>query len=229
MKPRHFDLSVEFLREYSIAALSNAKMLYSEAKLLLERSYFARAYFLSIATIEEIGKAVIAFDAQGRKLTNTRVASKIRSQLASHPAKINASFLPWILSSDDPKRDALLAASLSLDLSQGREASIYVDVKPDGKSVQSPLKLVLENHAKSCALIIENTLPAAEEHISHGSPIIRTTADDLFLTLSVDELKYILSQEPFLKYFEEEIAKGHINFVEIIAKYYKGYCRKSGK
>lgn len=66
-----FRYTVELLKEYSDAALENAAELLQEASVLHAQGYRARAYFLAVAGIEETGKAVIAFDGQGRNLRDS--------------------------------------------------------------------------------------------------------------------------------------------------------------
>ena len=59
MTDNEFRFTVELLREYSVASLNNAEELIEEASLLYERNHIARAYFLAVASIEEIGKALL--------------------------------------------------------------------------------------------------------------------------------------------------------------------------
>jgi len=68
-------LTPELLREYSGAALDNASELLAEATLLLQHGHRARSYFLAVASIEETGKALMAFDGQGRNLADPVVVT----------------------------------------------------------------------------------------------------------------------------------------------------------
>ena len=63
LKVRNHKLTRELLDNYQSAALVNAQQLADEASLLLEEEHYAQAYFLYLASIEEIGKAQISFDA----------------------------------------------------------------------------------------------------------------------------------------------------------------------
>ena len=227
MKTKNFNLSLVFLKNYCLEAVINAESLFAESKLLFKHCYYARSYFVAIASIEETGKAVIAFDAQGRKLANSRIATKIRRQLADHAAKINSSFLPWVMCSDDIRRDFLIASSLSLDLSNGRETSLYVDVAVDSANVQSPLKQVSKNNANGCLIVADNVLTAAKEYIKSGKPIVRSTAEDAFLAMSVDEIYEIISLDEFTLYWDNEVRNGRINFVETLTRFHKSKYKKT--
>ncbi|MDB5799844.1 MAG: abortive infection, AbiV family protein [Rhodocyclales bacterium] len=55
-KIRSYSLTPENLQQYLDAALANAGQLIVEARLLLEHSHYARAYFLAVAAIEEVGR-----------------------------------------------------------------------------------------------------------------------------------------------------------------------------
>ncbi len=51
-KVRNYDVNNKFLMDYEQAAIANAEEILNDAKVLLERKSFARAYFLSVASIE---------------------------------------------------------------------------------------------------------------------------------------------------------------------------------
>ena len=76
-----FRFTVDLLREYCAAALQNAGELLEEASLLYANGHAARAYFLAVASIEETGKALQAFDAQGRNLADSAVTAKLRRSM----------------------------------------------------------------------------------------------------------------------------------------------------
>lgn len=85
---KNFRFTPEVLREYSEAALKNASELVEEASLLYAHGHVARAYFLAVASIEETGKALLAFDAQGRNLADSAVTSKLKRAMEDHSQKI---------------------------------------------------------------------------------------------------------------------------------------------
>lgn len=60
--PNSFRYTAELLNEYCFTVLENAKDLIKEGQLLLSQGHLARAYFIGVAAIEEIGKSFIAFD-----------------------------------------------------------------------------------------------------------------------------------------------------------------------
>ena len=72
------NLTATLLLSYSEAALRNADELLSEASLLRDHDHMARAYFLAVACIEEAGKALLAFDAQNRNLSDPAVCTKLK-------------------------------------------------------------------------------------------------------------------------------------------------------
>jgi len=71
--PPEFRFTDKILKKLSTVSLENAEQLISEAKLLLEQNFLPRAYFLSVAAIEEIGKAYLCFEAATRNLNDSAV------------------------------------------------------------------------------------------------------------------------------------------------------------
>jgi AbiV family abortive infection protein len=149
-KFRDYELTIQLLQKYSAASIQNASELLDEASLLATNGHKARAYFLAIASIEETGKAQISFDAQGRKLNDSAVASKVRKSFEDHSTKITAAFTPWLLASSDVEKSAKVAIQLMVDLKFGREPSMYTDVHEDGVSVQSPSVVIRPKAAEDC-------------------------------------------------------------------------------
>ncbi len=102
----------ELLRSYSEAALRNAAELLVEASLLRDNGHCARAYFLAVACVEEAGKALLAFDAQNRNLSDPAVRTKLKAIMESHGHKINYVLCIWAMGNPDPQK----AMKVALDL-----------------------------------------------------------------------------------------------------------------
>jgi AbiV family abortive infection protein len=96
-KNRNYELTLELLQEYSSAALKNAQELLDEAAFLLKLNHHARAYFLAVAAIEEIGKSVQAFDGMGRNLKDSAVSKRLKLQFEDYSQKVTSAFVPWLV------------------------------------------------------------------------------------------------------------------------------------
>ena len=92
-KDRDYDLNFEFLDSYQKAAIDNADSILDEAKLLLSNNHYARAYFLAVASIEETGKAFMAFSSKGRNLNNVALHKKLKEMFENHSQKIRSAFV----------------------------------------------------------------------------------------------------------------------------------------
>ena len=68
----------------------------NEATLLLQHAHRARAYFLAVASIEEVGKAVQAFDGMGRNLKDDAVSTQLKKQFDDHQQKISSAFYSMV-------------------------------------------------------------------------------------------------------------------------------------
>ena len=91
-KVRKYIIDENLLKRYYPAALQNAKLLLEESNKLLELKSYARSYFLACASIEEIGKALMAFSGLGRNLNNPGTQSSLKKAFEDHSAKIPSAF-----------------------------------------------------------------------------------------------------------------------------------------
>src|SRR5438034_9709985 len=122
-KNREYVLSVELLKQYRDCAVANAEDLLAEAALLLRHEHHARAYFLAVASIEEIGKAVQAFDGMGRNLNDSAVSTKLKLQFEDHSQKVTSAFLPWLRATPNLREQVMSFVNLMIDVKHGREPS----------------------------------------------------------------------------------------------------------
>ena len=121
-------LTAELLDAYSKAALSNAEELLKEASLLRDHDHMARAYFLAVSSIEEAGKALLAFEGQHRNLSDPAVCTRLVAGLKNHTQKINYALSMWALNGSDPRGDLQVALDLIGQLGRGRESSMYSEI-----------------------------------------------------------------------------------------------------
>jgi len=81
-KSRKYKIDAELLKRYYPAALQNARLLLDESYKLLELKSYARSYFLACASIEETGKALMAFFGLGRNLNNSATQENLKMKKA---------------------------------------------------------------------------------------------------------------------------------------------------
>ena len=113
------------LGRYANSAIENAKALIEDACLLLEHGRWPRAYFLSVAGIEEIGKALIAYDGQSRNLRDPAVSATLLRRMSDHASKISIAFMGFVVA--DARKNTEAAIPLIIALQSGREPSMYTD------------------------------------------------------------------------------------------------------
>lgn len=85
--------TADMLKEYESAAIRNAEQLHLEAVLLQKNGHHARGYFLAVASIEETGKAALAFKGRGRNLDAPNVIRKLNLDFQDHRSKISGAFI----------------------------------------------------------------------------------------------------------------------------------------
>ncbi len=210
-------LSKQALLELSSAALDNAESLLSEAEALLASGHFARAYFLALASMEEVGKSATAFNAAGRDLSNPQVVKAVRNKLLDHRSKIISAFGPSLQLTEKDNLKEALEASLELmgDLRRGREPSMYTGILADG-SVQRPKDIVRPVAARDTVRLAKHCLDRAQRHLPDKDPPATTVANDYFYTLSANKIQEVMAHPEFSPFYLARINGGDISLEEAI-------------
>ena len=195
--PNSFRYTKELLEEYSTAALNNAKDLIEKGQILLNQGHLARAYFIGVAAIEEIGKSFTAFDAQGRNLNDSAVTAKIRNSLENHSSKINAAFHASISSHGDLKNELQGIIDLIIALKYGREPSMYTDINYENGKIKKPEEVVREVAAKDCIRLAQHCYYKTEEHLKIKQPTKRNKHEDAFYSMKSTQTTRLFNSEDF--------------------------------
>lgn len=212
-------MTPELLRSYSEAALSNADELLVEASLLRDHDHMARAYFLAVACIEEAGKALLAFDAQNRSLSNPAVCARLKASMENHGRKINYALSMWALSSSDQREALKVALDLIVHVKDGREPSMYSDLRTDPDRVQTPREVVRDSAARDCVRLAEHCLAHAHRHVSEKTPFKFTSAQDRLFTMKSAKVQQMLNTEDFWWYYISRIEAGQHDMAEAVLGY----------
>ncbi len=218
-------LTPGLLRDYSLAALANASELLTEATLLRQHGHFARAYFLAVASIEETGKAFLAFDGQGRKLSDSAVTSKLKRSMEDHRLKITSAFVPWLIASPNVRNSVMPAVNLMIDLKHGREPSMYTDISADFFSVQVPSAVVRETAAFDCVRLARDCFFHTQRHITEKTPESRTEAQDRLFAMKTPQFQKIASAEDFWWYYVAQVESGNKDFAAAVVSYQEQYTK----
>jgi AbiV family abortive infection protein len=213
----------EVLQAYSSAALENASELLAEASLLLDHGHNARAYFLAVSCIEEIGKALQAFDAQKRNLSDPAVVSRLRNRTEDHGHKIVYAFSAWIGCSKNPREAIEAALGLIAELKRGRDPSLYTDLPENSGQLQLPRAAVRDAAARDCVRLARDCLAVAVDHIKSKEPFEASRSDDKLYTMKRGRFSEILSAADFWWYFIAQREAGKSNFSEAVLSYEKEY------
>jgi AbiV family abortive infection protein len=221
-----FKFTVELLTEYSAAALQNAAELLEEASLLYEKGHAARAYFLAVASIEETGKSLQAFDAQGRNLADSAVTSKLRRSMGDHQQKITAAFTPILLASPNIREAVMPAVKLMTHLMHGREPSMYTDIRYPESKIQAPSTMVRDVAAKDCIRLARDCLTHARKHIAEKKPDVRSPAEDRLYSMKSSQFQEMLNTEGFWWHYIMQFEAGNIDFAAAAVAYQRDYFSK---
>ena len=220
------NLTPQLLREYGDAAIRNASDLLEEASLLGANAHWARAYFLAVAAIEETGKALLAFDAQGRNLLDPTVTTKLKRSMEDHPSKIRAAFTGWLAASPIVRDVVLPMVDLMIHLQQGREPSMYTEIRADTNTVQLPADVVRETAARDCIRLASDCLTHARRHMAETTPQRRTRAEDRLYAMKTTQFQKIANTKDFWWYYIAQLESGQKDFAQAVVQYRKEFFIK---
>jgi AbiV family abortive infection protein len=218
-------MTAELLRSYSEAALRNADELLVEASLLRDHGHMARAYFLAVACVEEAGKALLAFDAQNRNLSDPAVCAKLKTSMESHRRKINYALSMWALSSPGQREALKVALDLIVHVEHGREPSMYSDLRTAPDRVQTPREVVRDSAARDCVRLAANCLAHAHRHVIEKTPAKFTTAQDRLFTMKSAKFQEMLNTEDFLWYYIARMEAGQQDIAEAVLGYERDHIK----
>jgi AbiV family abortive infection protein len=227
-KNRNYKLDLKILYEYQILALDNAEDLVLSSKSLFEKQFYARAYFLACSSIEETGKAYLAFTSKGRNLQS--IEPKLKNTFETHTNKITMAFMCWMLESSNKEEAAKTCVDLSVHLHNGREKSMYVDINEDN-SLSIPTKLVGERQSADSIYIAEQCLRATREYVANNTPQKTSSFDDKFFNMNTKKITELFSEKDFGDYLLHclENENNGLNFSKYITTYHDAYYRKGRK
>jgi AbiV family abortive infection protein len=222
-------MTADLLRAYSEAALENAEELVSEAALLRDHDHMARAYFLAVASIEEAGKALLAFDGQNRNLTDPAICTKLKGAMERHSQKINFALGAWAMNSADQREALKVAIDLIIHLKHGREPSMYCDLRADPDRAQTPREIVRASAARDCVRLAENCLSYARKHVSEKEPAKFTPAQDKMFTMKPAKFREMLNTEDFWWYYIARREAGQPDMAEAVLGYEQEHIKTGRK
>ena len=213
-------LSADVLQAYCDGALRNAAELTEEATLLCKSRHFARAYFLAVASIEETGKAAMAFDARGRDLTSKAVFDRLIQSFANHSEKITSAFAPWFAAHPDKVREmAVPLANLMVALKNGREPSMYSEIRSDNHQIQLPSAVVRPKVAEDCVRLAADCLATATAHVAEKSPTKFTAVQDRLFALKPSKYQRTVKSEDFWWFYLAELEGGRSDLAAAVISY----------
>lgn len=212
-------LTDELLRAYSDAALRNAAELLVEATLLRDHNHNARAYFLAVSCIEEVGKALQAHDSQHRNLTDPAVCTRLIAGLENHAHKLNYALSMWALNSSDPRSGLLAAIDLVIQLKHGRAPSIYSDLRSNPDRAQTPNEVVRSKAAQDCVRLATECIAYAQGHLLEKLPAKFTREQDKMFTMKSGKFQDMLKREDFWWFYIDRMGKGQKDLADAVVDY----------
>ena len=228
VKNRDYELTPALLEQYRDAALKNAATLLEEASILLAHQHFARAYFLAVAAVEEIGKSVQAFDGIGRNLKDSAVSTRLKLQFEDHSQKITSAFLPWLLATPNLRDEVMGFVNTMIDVKNGREPSMYTEIH-DGTKVVTPEAAVRSSVAENCVRLAERILSYTRPHVTQSQPKVITRVQDAFFAMKPGVFQKMTKSADFWEYYISRKQAGDNALETAVTEYNRLYFSKSVK
>jgi AbiV family abortive infection protein len=225
-KLRGHDLTPGALSSYRDGAIANAEALLEEARVLLAADHHARAYFLAVAAIEEGGKAVQAALGIGRNLRDPAVRVRLQNQFEDHASKLAIAMTPWMLAVPDLPAQAVDFINKSVDLLNGREPAMYVDIDPGTLAVSSPSTVVPVQVARNCVDFGARVLSFIRPYLTTASAQTYTQDQDIFFALKPATFTKMANSEDFWHFFLERARGGNPALDAAVAAYHRDYLTK---
>jgi AbiV family abortive infection protein len=223
VKNRDYKLTLALLGQFRDASLLNADSLLEEAALLSAHQHHARAYFLSVSSIEEAGKAVQAFEGLGRNLQDCAVEQKLKLQFESHSEKMTAAFLPWLRATANVREVLTDREELMATLKFGREASMYTDINAERAMVTTPQMQISPESAASCVRLARNVLSHVMPYAQQPQPAEATTVQDAFFVLKPATFRKIFNEADFWEYYLLQREQENTTFEDAVTEYKRCY------
>lgn len=224
--PSDFRFTIELLKDYCKAALQNASELLAEASLLHDNNHNARAYFLASAAMEETGKAMLAFDGQGRNLRDSAITRTLLRVMEDHSTKISAAFSPTLNQENIDQATIMKVVNLMIALTHGREPSMYTDIDYGSSKVQIPAAMVRKVATRDCVSLSESCLALARAHVSSVTPKRRSHSKDVLFVMKEDQRKEVFNSEDFWRYYIAELQSSKKDWAIAMAEYWQRFMSK---
>jgi AbiV family abortive infection protein len=223
IKERSYELTHELLRQYRDAAVVNAEALLEEAELLLDHGHLARAYFLAVSSIEEIGKSVQAFEGLGKNLRDPAIQQRLKLNFEDHSQKVTYAFMPWMQAISDLREKAMELADIMAAIQFGREAAMYTDINAERSAVTTPDMQVREQAASDCVRLARKVMGYARPHAQQNQPKPATKAHDALFAMKPSLYNKIVNSADFWWFHISRMEQGQSAFDANVVEYNKSF------
>ncbi|WP_018412140.1 AbiV family abortive infection protein [Methyloversatilis thermotolerans] len=206
-------LSSRLLRTMRDVAIDNARQLLHEATLLLAHHHHARAALFARVAIEEVGRAVQAFDALGRNMNNDAVAMRVKMNFADQARRMHAATFPLLLE-EPQRRDEVMAQIGDLMDAAGSELepALYTGVDALTGRVVTPGGSIGAAAAARRVALAKDVFARGELMVLFTPPKLRTRAEDRFFAMRPGELIAARQGAEAWEVYMENIRAGDARF-----------------
>lgn len=225
-------LTSKLLRRYRDASIDNARELLYEAELLLKHNHFARAYYSSVAAIEEVGTSVQVFDALGRNVRDPDVANRVVLNLGDYARKVTAAVFPWLLVVPARRDEVMPYISKMIKRQIPKLDAIHTELDgkgPQGPQINTPNYRVTLTDAEIWLRLAKDIYTHAETYVLFAPTKIRTKAEDEVFAMKSAALAAVTSSPEFWEYYISCMKTGNATFEAAVADYVRAQTSGSSE
>lgn len=226
---RGYQLTTPMLRGFRKAAVDNARELMYEAHLLLRHNHVARAYFLAVISVEEIGKAMQAFDALGRNISDPEVSVRVRLNFEDYPKRMMAAAFPWMQVDPSHREELVPFIEMLIEAKRTSEPALYMGIDPHNARISYPNGVISRHTAERTVRLAQRIFDYAAPHVMDAPPKIRTRAEDEFFAMKSAVLVSMTHNADFWQYYASVMKESNVSFEEAVSDYSKQYVARDRK
>ena len=114
---------------------------------------------------------------------------------------------------------------MMLKLKDGREPSMYCDLRTDPDRVQTPREVIRAKASRDCVRLARDCLAHAHQHVSEKKPFKFTSDQDRLFTMKSAKFQELLNVEDFWWYYLSRMEAGQPDLAEAVFRYERDHTR----
>jgi len=182
-----------------------------------------------VASIEEIGKSVQAFEGLGKNLKDPAIQQRLKLSFEDHSQKVTYAFIPWLQIVSNLRENVMEFTNIIVAIQFGREAAMYTDINAEQVAVTTPDMQVRERMAHDCVRLAKAVMKHATPYAMQEQPRPTSRAHDALFSMKPSIYSRIMNTEGFWWFHISRMEQGSSAFDVNVIEYNQIYLGKGIK